>query len=127
MHTFPCLSARSHAPAGIIDPMAADSNRDWKLKLRYGKTKTEFEHFTTIAEGVVVKLSEGFSCRPGKAIFAMKVWASSINEAADMVRAISGQIGFVLTGKIDIYKTEPSAPPGTNPHGYNIQFTPFDS
>jgi hypothetical protein len=107
--------------------MTADSDRDWKLKLRYGKTTTEFEHFTTIAEGVVVKLSDGFSCRPGKAIFGMKVWASSIDEAADMVRAISGQIGFALTGKIDIYQTKPSAPPATNPHGYDIQFTPFDN
>jgi hypothetical protein len=106
--------------------MTTDSDRDWKLKLRYGKSKTEFQHFTTIAEGVAGKLSDGFTCRPGKAIFGMKVWASSIEEAADMARVISRQIGFALVGKIDIYKTEPSKPPAKNPHGYDIQFTPFD-
>jgi hypothetical protein len=56
-------------PNFAFHPMTADSHRDWKLKLRYGKTTTEFEHFATIAEGLVVKLSGGFSCRPEKAIF----------------------------------------------------------
>ena len=31
--------------------------KDWKLKLRYGKTKTSFKHYTVLANGIVRDLS----------------------------------------------------------------------
>ena len=42
-----------------------------------------------------------------------------------MIRVIGEQIGFTVTGRILIYDTEPSEPPGENPHGYDIGFSPF--
>ena len=69
--------------------MSSDSHdRDWKLKLRYGRLKTPFQHYTLLADGVVGDLMEGFVCRPGNAVMAMKVWASSHDEAFDMIRRI---------------------------------------
>jgi hypothetical protein len=56
----------------------------------------------------------------------MKMWAGSTGEAADMMQVIGGQIGFTVTGKIEIFETEPAEPPGENPRGYGINFTPFD-
>jgi hypothetical protein len=44
-----------------------------------------------------------------------------------MMQAISGDIGFTVTGRIQIYETEPAEPPGEKPRGYDIQFTPFRS
>jgi hypothetical protein len=99
--------------------------KNWKLKLRYG-VKTPFQHFTLLADGVVGDLMDGFSCRPGKAIMAMKVWASSTDEAFDMIRTIGEQIGFTVTGRIKLYETLPDSPPRENPHGYGITFTPYD-
>ena len=101
------------------------TDRDWKLNLRYGKTATEFQHFSTIAEGLTGNLVEGFTCPTGPAFMGMKAWASSAEEAADMTRSIGGQIGFTVTGRIQTYKTEPAQPPRENPHGYDINFTPF--
>ena len=99
--------------------------KNWKLKLRYGKLKTP--HLTLIADGIVTaKLMEGFSCRPGRAFMAMKVWASSNEEAFDMAQSIGKQIGFIVTGRIELFTTEPTAPPRANSHGYDIQFTPYD-
>jgi hypothetical protein len=98
----------------------------WKLKLRYGRIETPYSHFTLIAEGVVGELADGFSCRPGKAFMGMKVWASSHDEATDMIRAIGKEIGFELIGRVQIYKSEPAEPPRDNPLGYDINFTPFD-
>jgi hypothetical protein len=46
---------------------AKDDNIDWKLKLKFGKLKTPFRHYSVIAEGVVGELKDGFSCRPGSA------------------------------------------------------------
>ena len=46
--------------------------KDWKLKLRYGKLATPYQHYTAIAEGVVGQLADGFVCRPGSAFIAMK-------------------------------------------------------
>ncbi len=103
-----------------------DNTNDWKLKLRYGKEKTAFSHFTVLAEGVAGDLDDGFSCPKGNAIMAMKTGANTSDESADMVCSIGEQIGFKVTGKIQIYETEPEQPPRENPHGYGINFTPFE-
>ena len=57
---------------------------------------------------------------------AMKTWASSDEESADMIQVIGKQIGFIVTGRIQVYETEPQQPPKDNPYGYDISFTPFD-
>jgi hypothetical protein len=111
--------------AGALNAHQTDKN--WKLKLRYGKPTTPFHHYTAIAEGVVGKLAEGFSCPPGTAFMGMKTWASSTEESGDMITAIGSQIGFTITGDIQIYETEPEQPPRDKPFGYDIKFTPFDS
>jgi hypothetical protein len=99
----------------------------WKLKLRYGQIKTPYFHYSVIAEGVAGVLSDGFSCPPGGAFMGMKAWASSSGEATDMIRVIGQQIGFTVTGHTYVYDTEPAQPPGENPRGYDINFTPFAS
>lgn len=102
------------------------SDHTWRLKLRYGRLKTPYHHYTAIAEGLVGELKDGFSCRPGPAFIAMKTWASSLDESAAMVSSISRQIGFTITGRIEIWETEPAQPPRESPYGYDINFTTFD-
>lgn len=104
-----------------------EPGKDWKIKLRDGKIKTPYQHYTVIAEGVVSEEMEDFTCPPGSAFMGMKTWASSADESADMIQAIGGQIGFKVTGRIEVYETEPIQPPRNNPYGYDINFTPFDS
>ncbi len=106
---------------------STEPDKDWKLKLRYGKLTTPFQHRTVVAEGVVGELADGFACPPGSAFMAMKTWASSPDEAAHMISVIGERIGFAVTGRVYIYDTEPAQPPGETPSGYDIQFTPFDS
>jgi hypothetical protein len=101
-------------------------DKDWKLKLKFGKLKTEFKHYTALAEGEVHKLKDGFVCPPGQAIMAMKTWAIDENQSIDMIKVIGEQIGFVVTGRTYIYDTDPESPPKQNPYGYDINFTPFN-
>ena len=105
---------------------ANEPTEDWKLQYRYGKLNTPYRHYSIIADGVVEKIGGGFDAKPGPAFMGMKVWASSHEEAADMARVIGSHIGFVVTGDIQIYDTEPSEPPSDNPRGYGINFTPYD-
>jgi hypothetical protein len=100
--------------------------RNWKLELRYGRRTTPYTHYSAIAEGQVGQLADGFSCRPGPAVMGMRMWALSADEASDMLRAIAAQLGFTPSERVYVYVTEPVQPPGENPHGYDIQFTPFD-
>ena len=99
--------------------------KDWKLKLRYEKVKTPYQHFTAIGEGIVEKLADGYECPKGNAFMAIKTWATDAAESANMLRVIGSQIGFKATGKVEIYETEPKEPPKENPYGYDIQFTPY--
>jgi hypothetical protein len=100
---------------------------NWKLKLHYGKITTPYFHYTLIAEGTAGDLEEGFECRQGKAFMGMKVWASSHDEAFDMIEAIGEQIGFSRMGKIEIFDTEPQEPPKEDPYGYDIKFIPINA
>jgi hypothetical protein len=101
-------------------------DNDWKLKLRYGKLQTSYKHITILAIGIAGQI-EGFDCPPGNAIMGMKVWASSDEEAVDMMKAIGEQIGFKVAGNIELFYTEPLEPPRENPYGYGINFTPFEN
>src|SRR2546421_6827663 len=101
-------------------------DKDWKLKLRYGQLPTPFKHYTAIAEDIVGDLAEGFSCRSGNAFMAMKTWASSADESAEMVQVIGEKVGFQVTGNIQVYDTEPAQPPQSKPFGSDISFTPLD-
>ena len=100
--------------------------KDWKIKLRYGKLTTSFEHFAVFADGIVRQLVDGYYCRPGRAWMAMKAWATDIDESMDMIRVIGNQIGFSVDGKIEVYTAEPEEPPRDKPHGYHIRFMPYD-
>lgn len=100
---------------------------NWKLDLRYGRLTTEFSHFTAIAEGRIQRPIAGFVSRPGPAFMAMKTWASSAGESADMVRVIGAELGFEVTGRVEVFETEATEPPRANPHGYGIHFTPFEA
>ena len=42
-----------------------------------------------------------------------------------MMIAISNHLGFKMSGKIEIYATEPDAPPKEKPYGYDLKFTPY--
>lgn len=99
---------------------------DWKLRLRYGKLSTPYTHYTVLADGEVRELTDDFECKPGKAWMAMKAWSNSADEATDMIQEIGEQVGFIITGKIMVYTTEPVKPPSENPHAYDINFTPYN-
>lgn len=68
-----------------------------------------------------------FGCPLGAAWMGMKTWATDADESAQMIRVIGRQIGFDVTGDIQIYDTEPVQPPRENPFGYDIKFTPFEN
>ena len=103
-----------------------DSPRDWKLRLRYGRLDTPYSHFTLLGAGELAASLEWSDCPPGPAILGMKIWASSHDEAFAVFSAVSEQIGFAITDKIDLYETDPSEPPRENPYGYDLNFTPFE-
>ncbi len=101
-----------------------DENKIWKLKLRYGKLKTDFKHFTAIIKGII---NEKSSSPPGNAFMGIKMWAINYDEAADIVDSVAEQVGFTITGKVEVFDTEPQEPPRQEPYGYDLKFTYFQA
>ncbi len=98
----------------------------WTMQLKDGRLTTPFKHFSVLATGVAGgELADGFFCPQGNAIMGMKIWASSSQEAGDMAHSLSKQIGFTVS-RIEIYEARPTEPPGEQPFGYAVEFTPFD-
>jgi hypothetical protein len=57
------------------------ADKDWKLKLRYGKLKTQYKHFTALAEGIVEgELRHGYECPPGNAWMGIKTFMTLIQQ-----------------------------------------------
>lgn len=106
--------------------MDEPESKDWKLNLRYGRIKTEFRHYALIADGLVEDPNPDFESSIGPAVMGIKVGALDDEEAFDMCRNIGAQLGFNVTGKIELYETEPDQPPKENPYGYGINFTSYD-
>lgn len=104
-----------------------ENEKDWKLKLSYGKLTTPFQHYTLIGEGIAGALAPEFSCPQGPAFMSMKAWALSSDQSIDMLRVIGSRIGFTVTGNTQVWETEPEDPPGEKPYGYDINFTPYTS
>ncbi|PJC87557.1 hypothetical protein CSW98_00030 [Vibrio sp. HA2012] len=87
---------------------------------------TPYSHFTVLADGEVGELTDGFECPKGMAIMSMNIWALNEKQSVDVCIAIGKQIGFQVSGEVQIYQTEPSESPGDNPFGYGIKFTPYE-
>ncbi len=87
-----------------------------------------FKHVTMLVEGISINGNLDFNCPPGPAFMGMKAWTTSDEEAADMMQVIGEELGFKVTGNIQIYYTDPvDPPPEKNPYGYDINFTPFEN
>jgi hypothetical protein len=101
----------------------SDFNNDWRSDLKNGVLRTPYQHFTLIADGAIVDPSKwGAGLETGSAVMSMNVWATSEEEAFDMIEIIGEQIGFDVTGRVELYNTEPKEPPRENPYGYDIGF-----
>ena len=103
-----------------------NEDRDWKLKLKFGKLKTPYKHITVLADGVVGDLKDGFECNSSRAWMTMKSWATDYDQAQDMIEYIGRQIGFKVDGSIECYDTDPSEPPRDNPYAYDISFSGYE-
>jgi hypothetical protein len=101
-------------------------DKDWKLKLRYGKLTTPYKHYTAMVPVKINDYIEDLDAQPGTAWAGMKIWATDTDEVSDLVISIGKQTGFIITGNIEIYITEAIQPPEANPHAYNINFSYFE-
>jgi len=99
---------------------------DWKLKLRYGKLKTPFTHFTVIADCKVLKPNESLGSYGKQGFFGLKVWAEDVNEAAHMTMLVAKHYDLKVGETSDVFKTDPVQPPGENPSSYDANFTPYE-
>lgn len=101
--------------------------KDWRLRLRLGKDKTRFLHYTVLLDGSVTQ-ETSFDCPIGNAWMGIKVWALNDNMAADIACSIADEIGFKVKNSkhsVQIYDTQPQQPPHDKPYGYDINFTPY--
>lgn len=97
--------------------------KDWKLKLRYGKLKSPFSHYTIIAPVLIDKLNEEHNAQSGKAYVGLKIWAENVDEAASMFQNFADVAHFEITGNIELYETDPREPPTEKPYSYGVTFS----
>ena len=99
---------------------------DWKLKLRYGKVTTPFNHYSVLGGGMMLDDTNKYQCRTGSAVMSLKIWARNETDAAETFEMVGDKVGFYVDQAIEIYSTEPDEPPRENSYGYDISFVPYD-
>lgn len=106
---------------------AGETAKNWDVLYKSGKLDTRFKHYVTLADGIASDVTRKYDVRPGHAIFSMKVWALSPEEAAQQARVFAKHAGFKFLGPIEIYKKgKVTAPPREEQYGYGIKFYPYD-
>ncbi|MBE9586247.1 hypothetical protein IM792_17470 [Mucilaginibacter sp. JRF] len=100
--------------------------KNWKLKLRYGKIRTPYKHYTLITPVSISEYIEDFSARPGTAYLGAKIWATDSDEAVVILEDIGESTGYAITGSIEIYDTAPEQEPGDKPYAYDFKFTYYE-
>lgn len=98
---------------------------NWKLKLKYGKLKTDFIHYTVLADASCCKVNAKYNCPDGPAWASMKMWSKNEKECADMIKYFGNKMGFICLGDIQIHISEPVKPPKKKPFGYDLKFNPY--
>ncbi|MEO1476895.1 MAG: hypothetical protein AAFS13_10995 [Pseudomonadota bacterium] len=101
------------------------SDKDWKLKLRYGQLTTPYSHYTLLADGYAEIANPDYNLEVGHCIMGLNVWATDQTEAYDVIQSVGNQLGFRITGKVELYETDAKRPPGENPSAYGANFTPY--
>ena len=100
--------------------------RDWKLKLRYGQLTTPYRHYTLMADGVIDRKIEDYDNMPGPAFMGIKIWAATEEDATGILIDVGGHLGFNVTGRIEIYETDPKEPPQDSPSCYQVSFHSYE-
>ena len=105
--------------------------KDWFLKLKYGKIKTPFQHYTVLLDVYAGKEITDYNsnvCPEGNAWMSVKVWANDADEAADIACALASNLGLALNknNSIQVFSTKPEMPPQEKPFAYDSNFTPYD-
>ena len=80
--------------------------KDWFLKLKYGKIKTPFHHYTVLLDVFAEKEVTDYNsnvCPEGNAWMGVKVWANDADEAADIACTFARSIGLEINTSI-VYK-----------------------
>lgn len=100
--------------------------KDWKLKLKYGKLKTPFNHYTIIAPVLINEYSEEYAAQSGKAYVGLKIWAENDNVAISMFENLAHDAHFKITGNMELYETDPIEPPTEKQYSYGITFSYYN-
>ena len=91
-------------------------------------TKSKFMHFVVIADGIAGPATKEYGVREGAAVFSIKVWASSLDEAVHIAKLIAKHSGFRIFGRLETYTGgEITSPVQSEPYGYALKFYPYDS
>jgi len=101
--------------------------KNWKLKLRFGKIKTPFIHYTLIAPVLISGYNEIYSAEPGNAFVGIKVWAENMDKAAELFKCLAEDAEFKIIGNIEIYETNPIEPPKDISFSYGINFSYYEN
>lgn len=90
----------------------------WKLLYRLGLLRTHYRHFTASAKGT----------KNGEAtVMSMNTWAPSKEVSADMLAVIGRELGFTLSGEVDVRENgDPGEPPPKrHPSAYAVTYIPY--
>ena len=126
MHESSQLHHTAEQGVGFKKGFGVEFEKDWKLKLRNGVITTDFTHYSVLADCTVGNLIEGFECRPGKAWVDIKAWALDSDDAIDIITRMGEEVGYKVTGRVEVFETEPEMPPQEESFCYELNFTPFE-
>lgn len=107
--------------------LASTSKDSQEMPIESRETKAKFMHFVVIADGVAGPATEEYGVRQGPAVFSIKVWTTSSEDAVHMAKVFAKHSGFKILGRLEIHSGgEITSPTRSEPYGYAVKFYPYD-
>ena len=82
-----------------------------------------FKHFSLVAGGDTMDGHSIPDGRVGPAVICMKVWASSVEQAVDVVCEVGNHIGFKIEENVEVFRSKATQSAGDDPFAYDVRVT----
>ena len=87
---------------------------------------SEFKHFSLVAGGDTMEGHAVPDGRVGPSVMSLKVWASSVEEAVEVIISIGNEVGFKIEQNVEVFRSKATQMARDETFAYDVRVVPCE-
>ena len=87
---------------------------------------SEFKHFSLVAGGDTMEGHAVPDGRVGPSVMSLKVWASSVEEAVEVIISIGNEVGFKIEQNVEVFRSKATQMARDETFAYDVRVLPCE-